>query len=339
MDLSKSTGGTASKGSTQDNTQIRMDVRLARRLIEKKARLDRYRPLPPDMVRQLADDLRLQLTYHSNAIEGNTLTLRETRIVLEAGVTIGGHPLREHLEATNHARAFDYLMTLAQGHTPLTGETVLLLHSLIMSGIDPDAGQFRQRPVYIRGAPVTPPPHHQVPSLVAAWLEWLEGGGLDYEPLVRVSIAHHQFEAIHPFIDGNGRVGRLLLNLQLMQAGYPPALLLRDWRGAYLGAMQQADTGRYTPLANLIGRSVEGGLDLYLEVCATPPSDEYRPLAELAEEGGYSVNYLGLLARKGHIDAVKRGSRWYSTPSAIEHYKYEVAHNPLPVGRPRRNPS
>lgn len=323
--------------NTGNSTPIRLDVRLARRLAAKKTRLDHYRPLPPDMVRQLAEDLRLQLTYHSNAIEGNTLTLQETRIVLEAGVTIGGRSLREHLEAINHAAAFDYLMTLTDARNQLRLETVLYLHSIIMSGIDPGAGHFRQRAIYIRGAPVTPPPPDRVPELVATWLEWLDNAGLNYEPLVRAALAHHAFEAIHPFVDGNGRVGRLLLNLLLMKAGYPPALLLRDWRGAYLRGMQQADMGRYTPLVNLIGRSVEGGLDLYLEVCSTPPSGEYRPMSELTEGTDYSVNYLGLLARKGQIDAVKRGGRWYSTRAAIEHYKHEVAHNPLPSGRPRRN--
>jgi hypothetical protein len=146
-------------------------------------------------------------------------------------------------------------------------------------------------------------------------------------------------------VDGNGRVGRLLLNLLLMRGGYPPALLLRDWRGAYLRALQQADTGRYSPLANLVGRSVEGGLNLYLEVCSSPapaPSPgtgrdgAYQPLSELAKGTGYSVNYLGLLARKGQLDAVKRGGRWYSTRAAIQQYSDEVKHNPLPVGRPRR---
>jgi hypothetical protein len=181
-----------------------------------------------------------------------------------------------------------------------------------MAGIDPAAGRFRQRAVYIRGAPVTPPPPEAVPDMVATWLEWLDGEGLQYEPIVRAALAHHAFEAIHPFVDGNGRVGRLLLNLLLMRSGYPPALLLRDWRGAYLRGLQQADTGRYNPLANLIGRAVEGGLDLYLEVCSVPqapPSGQdsdqghykdyrdykdYRPLSELARGTDYSVNYLGL---------------------------------------------
>jgi fido (protein-threonine AMPylation protein) len=344
------------------STPIRLDVRLARRLTAKKTRLDQYRPLPPDIVRQLAEDLRLQLTYHSNAIEGNTLSLQETRIILEAGVTIGGHPLREHLEATNHAAAFDHLMSLTDVHTPFSLDIVLYLHQIVMGGIDPSAGRFRQRAVYVRGAPLTPPPPEAVPDMTATWLQWLDSDGLEYEPIVRAALAHHAFEAIHPFVDGNGRVGRLLLNLLLMRAGYPPALLLRDWRGAYLRALQQADEGRYSPLANLIGRAVEGGLDLYLEVCSvpTPPSGQdsdqrhnieyrdygnyrdyrdyrdYRPLSELARGTDYSVNYLGLLARKGQIDAVKRGGRWYSTRAAIEHYRDEVAHNPLPTGRPRR---
>lgn len=343
--------------SSDSNTQIRLDVRLARRLTAKKMRLDQYRPLPPDIVRQLAEDLRLQLTYHSNAIEGNSLTLQETRIVLEAGVTIGGHPMREHLEATNHAAAFDHLMSLVDRHTPFSFDIVLYLHQVVMAGIDPNAGRFRERPVYIRGAPVTPPPPEEVPDMVATWLEWLDGDALDYEPVVRAALAHHAFEAIHPFIDGNGRVGRLLLNLLLMRGGYPPALLLRDWRGAYLRGLQQADAGRYNPLANLVGRAVEGGLDLYLEVCSVPVSvpvlvpgppsgpkseyehnidyRDYKPLSELAVGTVYSVNYLGLLARKGQIDAVKRGGRWYSTRAAIEHYRDEVAHNPLPTGRPR----
>ena len=316
---------------------VRMDPRLAERLAAKKARLDRYRPLPADVVRQLADDLRLLLTYHSNAIEGNTLTLRETRLVLEAGVTIGGHSLREHLEVTNHAAALGWLESLARPAAPVTLDTVLQLHALVLAGLDDAAGQFRRRAVYIRGAPLTPPPAEQVPEMVAAWLAWLGGPGLDHEPLIRFAVAHHDFEAIHPFVDGNGRVGRLLLNLQLLGAGYPPALLLREWRGSYLSALGAADAGRYGPLANLIGRAVEGGLDLYLEASTAPPSGAYRPLAALAAEQGISANYLGLLARTGRLEAVKRAGRWFSTPEALAHYQAEVAAGAHPPGRPPRH--
>jgi Fic family protein len=314
----------------------RLDPRLARRLETKKARLDSYRPLSSAVADRLQESLRLLLTYHSNAIEGNTLTLRETQIVLETGITIGGHPLREHLEATNHAHAYEYLITLADGEARITGETILDLHRLVMSGIDDTAGHFRTGPVYIRGARMTPPPASHVERLIEAWLSWLEDPGRDYAPIVRAAIAHHDFEAIHTFFDGNGRTGRLLMNLMLMQEGYPPALLLRDWRGNYLRALDSAGAGSFNPLANLTGRAVEGGLDLYLQACerAPEPEDEYVPLAELARHTEHSADYLGWLVRRGRLEATKRGGRWYSTHAALERYKTEVESGTAPRGRP-----
>ena len=316
----------------------RLDPRLTRRLDAKKAQLDRYRPLPAQVVGNLRESLRLLLTYHSNAIEGNTLTLRETQIVLETGITIGGHPLREHLEATNHAQAWEYLATLADRGTGITGDTILFLHRLVMSGIDDTAGSFRTGPVYIRGARVTPPSAAHIERLIEAWLMWLQGPGLDYPPIVRAAIAHHDFEAIYPFFDGNGRTGRLLLNLMLMRDGYPPALLLRDWRGNYLRALDDANEGKFSPLTNLTGRAVEGGLDLYVEACKREPEpeDDYVPLAELARETEHSADYLGWLVRRGRLEATKRGGRWYSTPAALERYKEEVATGAAPRGRPRK---
>lgn len=180
---------------------IRMDPRLAERLEEKKARLDLQRPLHPSIAQRLHEDLRIRLTYHSNAIEGNTLTLRETQIVVEEGITIGGHPLREHLEATNHAQAFDYLRQLVEHSTPMSIDTVLALHALVLKTIDPGAGQFRTTPVYIRGSDLTPPPARQVPNLMGEWVRWLDGEGLTYHPIMRAAIAHHGFVAVHPFID------------------------------------------------------------------------------------------------------------------------------------------
>lgn len=315
----------------------RLDPRLAHRLSAKKAQLDSYRPLSSSVLRRLQESLRLLLTYHSNAIEGNTLTLRETQLVIEEGLTVGGHPLREHLEATNHAEAYDYLVTLADAGGSLSMETVLALHQLVMGGIDESAGHFRTGPVYIRGARITPPPARQVEHLMREWLAWIEGPGADYPTVVRASIAHHDFEAIHPFYDGNGRTGRLLLNGMLMRDGYPPALLLRDWRVNYLRALDAAGTGNFNPLANLVGRAVEGGLDLYLEACAQEPEGEYVPLAKLAGPEGFSVDYLGWLVRQGRIEAVKRGGRWYSTPEAVARYKEEVAQRVAPRGRPRKN--
>jgi hypothetical protein len=121
----------------------------------------------------------------------------------------------------------------------------------------------------------------------------------------------------------------------LMREGYPPALLLREWRVRYIQALDTANTGNYRPLANLIGQAVEAGLDLYLEACAALPDESYQPLSALAQPSGYSVDYLGWLVRQGRIEAIKRGSRWYSTLEAILHYKAQVEAGTAPRGRPR----
>src|SRR5947209_16742124 len=135
--------------------EAQMDARIARRLLQKKKQLDSYRPMDTFMVQRLHQDLRLLTTYNSNAIEGNTLSLHETQMVLEYGVTVDGHPLREYLEATNHAEAFDVLPKLV--NTPITVETIQRLHRLVMDKIDPHTGELRKVQVYIRGAPFTPP--------------------------------------------------------------------------------------------------------------------------------------------------------------------------------------
>jgi Fic family protein len=315
----------------------RLDPRLAQRLVQKKATLDTYRPLPRDTVRRLNEDLRVFLTYHSNAIEGNTLSLQETRLVIDYGITVHSHPLREYLEATNHAQAYSFVTGLVERREQITRETILALHSLVMEKILDVAGQFRKVPVYIRGANMTPPPAREVERLMREWVAWINGEGLDYEPVLRAAIAHHGFEAVHPFEDGNGRVGRLLLNLMLMQEGYPPALLLREWRVRYINALDGANTGSYTPLANLIGQAVEAGLDLYLEACAALPDDQYLPLSALARPPKYTSAHLGWLVRQGRLEAVKRRGRWYSTSEALDHYIAEVEAGGMARGRPKKS--
>jgi Fic family protein len=309
-----------------------MDPRLTERIKRKKAQLDAYRPLPTDTVHRLNEDLRVFLTYHSNAIEGNSLTLQETQMVIDYGITIHGHPLREYLEASNHAEAYIYVTRLVEKSERITRDTILTLHSLVMDKILASKGRFRTVPVYIRGSNMTPPPADQVERLMREWLAWINGAGLEYDPVIRAGIAHHGFEAVHGFEDGNGRVGRLLLNLMLMREGYPPALLLNDWRTRYIHGLMTANTGSYGPLLNLIGQSVEGGLDLYLEACATVPG--YQLLRDLVDDAGYPLEYLSWLARQGRIDAVKRGGRWYSTPQAITQYKAEAQQGKKKRGRP-----
>ena len=312
-----------------------MDPRLTERIKRKKAQFDTYRPLPTDTVHRLNEDLRVFLTYHSNAIEGNSLTLQETQMVIDYGITIHGHPLREYLEASNHAEAYIYVTRLVEKSERITRDTILTLHNLVMDKILESKGRFRTVPVYIRGSNMTPPPADQVERLMREWLAWINGAGLEYDPVIRAGIAHHGFEAVHGFEDGNGRVGRLLLNLMLMQEGYPPALLLNDWRTRYIHGLMTAFTGNYNPLLNLIGQSVEGGLDLYLEACATVPG--YQLLRDLVDDAGYPLEYLSWLARQGRIDAVKRGGRWYSTPQAIAQYKAEAEQGKKKRGRPPSN--
>lgn len=318
----------------QEGEDLHLEPRLFARLEEKKAKLDLHRPLAPAIARRLHEDLRIRLTYHSNAIEGNTLTLRETQVVIEEGITIGGHSLREHLEATNHAKAFDELRHLAEGRAPITLETILRLHALVLHDIEESSGMWRTQPVYIRGSDHRPPDASLVPELMVQWVRWLTGPGMNYHPIVRGAISHHGFVAVHPFIDGNGRTSRLMLNLQLLQDGYAPAIVLREWKLRYLQALQAADRGVYQPIINLIGQAVETGLDFYLDACAAVPDEQYQPLADLALQYGYDGNYLGLLARQGKLEARKWDRRWHATPAALRRYEQEAQAEPR--GRPPR---
>jgi Fic family protein len=321
---------------------LRMEKRLAERLARKKAQLDEHRPLRPGILARLHEDLRVRLTYHSNAIEGNSLTLKETQIVVEEGMTIGGHSIREHLEATNHAGAYDLLRQLADRNAPITSETILELHALVLHDLNPTAGQFRQVPVYIRGSDLVTPHQREVPDLMRQWVAWVNNadrGSAHYNPVVRAAIAHHGFVMVHPFEDGNGRVSRLLLNLQLLRDGYAPAFLLRDWKGRYLAALGAADKGEHTPIINLIGQAVEAGLDFYLDACNARPDEHYQQLAILAKATGHDPNYLGLLARQGKLEAVKRGGRWYSTRAAIQTYQDQAQEGLRERGRPPKSAS
>jgi hypothetical protein len=173
------------------------------------------------------------------------------------------------------------------------------------------------------------------------WVAWVNAATRDsrqYHPIVRAAIAHHGFVAVHPFEDDNGRCGRLLLNLQLLRDGYAPAFLLRDWKGRYLAALGAADHGTYTPIINLIGQAVEAGLDFYLDACHARPDERYQPLAVLARNNGYDPNYLGLLARQGKLEAMKRGGRWYSTLTALHTYQEQAQEGLQERGRPPKHP-
>ena len=318
-----------------------IEPRLLARLERKKAELDALRPLPSAALRRLDEQMAIEWTYHSNAIEGSTLTLRETQFILETGLTIGGKSLREHFEVIHHREAIAYVQDLAAGEEPITSLHVRQIHKLVMTGIDDEnAGQYRSLPVRITGSAHEPPGAWEVPAQMDNWGNWLQGTAAILHPVERAALAHHRLVAIHPFMDGNGRTARLAMNLMLMREGYPPTIIQRAHRRQYYRALARADGGLQTgsdrlqpsdkPLIDLIARAVERSLTLYLEVCTPrsaplPPEEAWISLREAAQGTPYSQEYLGLLARKGRLEAIKRGRIWFTSRQAVEVYRRSVA--------------
>ncbi|MCG1055425.1 Fic family protein [Mycetohabitans sp. B5] len=240
-----------------------------------KAKLDAARPLPLHTVASLREKLMLEWTYHSNAIEGNTLTLRETKVVLE-GITVGGKSLREHFEATNHRDAILYVEEIVAKNEALSEWQIRNIHSLVLKGIDDkEAGQYRHENVVIAGASTTPPDFLHLSAEMAALIDW-HAQAQTVHPVTRAAELHTRFVKIYPFVDGNGRTGRLLLNFELMKFGYPPAVIRKEDRLAYYDSLDEACmTGDYSGITRLVAASVQRALDAYLDVLGL--RENHRP--------------------------------------------------------------
>jgi Fic family protein len=277
------------------------------RLSEKKSRLDALRPLPAAAVENIRSGLALEWTFHSNAIEGNTLTLRETRMVVEDGLTIGGKSLREHFEAINHQKAIAFVENLSASARPLSGADILALHALVM-----------QR---IAGAGFIPPNALKIEVLLEELIQWANDAHNPPPCIVKAAVFHHRFVWIHPFFDGNGRTARLLSNLLLMKEGFPPAIILKNDRKKYYEALEKANQRNYAKLAFLFMQALERSLDLYLSHL-TNSYDDYQPISDIVAEPGfpYGQEYLSLLARQGKIDAFKEGRNWLTSKEAVRRY-------------------
>lgn len=232
---------------------------------EKKAQLDSARPLPKYTLKSLREKLFLEWTYNSNAIEGNTLTMNETKVVLE-GITVGGKTLREHLEVINHHDAITYVEEIVQKKETLSEWQIKNLHRLVLKGIDDEyAGVYRKEQVFISGAKHIPPAHFLIPEKMEQMMSWYHKEGIDLHPVERGAMLHAIFVGIHPFIDGNGRTSRLLLNLEMMKDGFPPVVIKVENRLAYYEALDNAHTTKdYRDFIALVEREVEDSLDLYL---------------------------------------------------------------------------
>lgn len=233
----------------------------------KKRRLDAARPLPPHTLRTLRESATVEWTYHSNAIEGNTLTLAETRIVLE-GITVGGKSVREHLEAINHSHAIAFLEEIVQAGDPLTEHLIRSVHRLVLKGVDDgNAGVYRTENVLITGATDRPPAHYLVQERMERVLARYNGEWQGTHVVERAALLHGELVKVHPFVDGNGRTARLLMNLVLMQHGFPPAIIRADRRLAYYEALDRAHTtGEYDAFVALVANAVEESLDQWLSL-------------------------------------------------------------------------
>lgn len=292
------------------------------RLFDKLKSLNAARPLPNVALQKIKEALTIEWTYNSNSIEGNTLNLRETQLVLQEGITIKGKSLREHFEAKNHEHAINYLYTLVNPDYVIYSGDVLSLHSLVLRSIEDDfAGRLRNGGVRISGANFIPPNAQKVPDLFDDLVMFINTNPLQLNIIELATYFHHQFVWIHPFFDGNGRTVRLAMNLILMKAGFPPAIILKNDRKKYYEALNLANTGRYDKLMLLMCQAIERTLNIYLSVLPNSNYD-YKSIADIVEEPDvyYGQEYVSLLARQGKIDAHKEGRNWFTTKKAIDDY-------------------
>ena len=233
---------------------------------EKLAILNSKRPLAKETLKSLEKNNILDWTYNSNAIEGNTLTLRETKVVLE-GITVGGKSVKEHLEVINHREAILFLEELVKNDSAITEWNIKNLHALILKEIDnANAGKYRLENVLISGASQVPVDYvkvsEEMEKLIYRYKNWYK-----YHPLVRAALLHGEFVFIHPFVDGNGRTARLLMNFEAMKNGYLPIIIKADLKAKYYDSLDKAMVEHdYTDFIKLIVEEENEILDKYLDV-------------------------------------------------------------------------
>ena len=244
--------------------RYRSAVSLLEIIDQKKVELDKCRPLTAGELERLNEEFAIEYTYNSNAIEGNTLTLRETDMVLR-GLTIDQKPLKDHMEAVGHKEAFDFVCELVRDNVPISERIIQQIHYLVLADKKDDRGVYRRVPVRIMGAQHEPvQPYLIQPSMEQLMLSFAESTEHIITKLARF---HIEFEGIHPFIDGNGRTGRLLVNLELMKAGYPPIDIKFTDRIAYYNAFDEYYTkGSIATMEKLFAGYVNARLDQYLSM-------------------------------------------------------------------------
>lgn len=236
---------------------------------DKKAILDSKRPLSKEAIDNLKRYFDVELTYNSNAIEGNTLTITETKVILEDGITIGkGKSLREHLEVINHKEAIDYIDDIVSKNVDISERVIKDIHHIILKNINNEnAGKYRNTNVLISGSSHRPVEHFLVEEKMRELISWYDDNKEKLHPIELAAEFHFRYVYIHPFIDGNGRSARLLMNLILMRNGYPISVIKNDDRDEYMKALEIASTkGELKSFIDIVANAVDRSLDIYLYI-------------------------------------------------------------------------
>ncbi|MEG0281983.1 MAG: Fic family protein [Clostridia bacterium] len=255
------------RNKIEDNIIFNIENSLLQEIDCMKEKLDSKRPLSKVTVESLKNNFNLQFTYNSNAIEGNTLTLSETRVVLE-GITVGGKTIKEHLEAINHKDAILYLEQIVEENEELSELEIRNIHRLVLKEIDNEnAGKYRNCNVVILGTEHIPPDYtvvkEKMEELILRYKDWCK----KYHPIIVSALLHGEFVKIHPFSDGNGRTARLLMNFEIIRNGYTPVIIKNEIRSKYYDALDKAhNTGDYTDFIELAINSVKDSLTNYLKL-------------------------------------------------------------------------
>ncbi len=287
------------------------------RIQKKKAEFDVFKPFPKTFMANMEEWYKIELTYTSNAIEGNTLTRQETALVVEKGITVEGKSIVEHLEAINHAKAYEYIQKLQFNNLKKINQSIILnIHSLILQNIDPqNAGRYRTTPVRIAGSTVVLPNPIKVPDLMKQFIVWLHNS--KKTPAEIAVEAHFKLVSIHPFADGNGRTARLLMNLILLTNGYPPTVISNQNRKQYIESIEKGqlkdDLSDYD---DFMFRAVEKSFDSFFETVNA--EDKKRPVAkiflkigELAKKTKETVATIRFWTKERLLKVAKRSSGGY----------------------------
>lgn len=294
-------------------------ITILQEIRRKKLLLDSYEPLSKSVLANLEEWYRVELTYTSNAIEGNTLTRQETALIVEKGITVEGKSLVEHQEAINHAEAFTFVQTLAEQKKrhEITLQDILEIHKMILNKIiDADAGKIRSTPVRISGSTTVLPNPLKVPELMEEFIQWLQT--TTDNPVQIAADAHFKLVTIHPFVDGNGRTARLLMNFILMQADFPPAIIKKEERNRYLTALETGQTkNNLNAYYELIYDAVDRSLDIYIEtarpqeqILSESSGQEFYTTEDVAKMLQVDPESVRRYVRSGQLKAVKLGGKF-----------------------------